>query len=76
MAALVTQWLDPPPALVTAWIGPDGRIDTVLEARRDPDALPVVFGPRGRKGDKGDTGAPGEVPDPGDLILYFQNGLT
>lgn len=35
-----------------------------------------VQGLKGDKGDQGDQGPEGIVPDPGDLTVYFENGLA
>ena len=78
--ALATAWYVPPLALVTAWFGPDGALETLRQQAREPDAIPVVIGPRGANGAPGSAGPQGPAgagaDDPGDLILYFQNGLT
>lgn len=56
MSALVSRWILPPAALVTAWIGPDGRVEAAAMARPDAAGVPVVIGPRGPRGLPG-TGA-------------------
>lgn len=65
-AALVTTWFALVPDLATGWIGPDGRIETMLQSRPDGDAVPVVFGPRG---ERGFTGLPGQAPSRIDASL-------
>lgn len=50
---LVTRWIQPAPALQTAWFGPDGRIEAAALQRPDAAAVPVVIGPRGPEGAAG-----------------------
>lgn len=66
MDALVTIWFQSPPALATAWFGPDARIEQLLVKSPDAGAIPTVIGPRGLKGSDGDPGGPGP---PGDVNL-------
>lgn len=74
---LVSIWFRPAPALETAWFGPDGRIGTMLARGTPPAAIPVIIGPPGQRGQTGQEGPQGPPPDdPGDLTLYFLNGLT
>lgn len=51
--ALAGRLFQPPPPLVGRFFGPDGRIETIAAARRDPEAVPVVIGPPGRAGERG-----------------------
>lgn len=77
MQPLVTAWYRPAPDLETAWIGPDGRETRALFESGEPAAIATVIGPPGRDGEPGSPGPPGEgAPDPGDLMIYFENGLT
>lgn len=52
-APLATRWIAVTPALVTAWFGADGRIETMLANRFEPGAIPTVIGPRGDRGPGG-----------------------
>jgi len=49
--ALLLRLFQPPPALVGRFVGPDGRIETMLAQRPTADSVPVVLGPRGRRGE-------------------------
>ena len=74
---LATAWFRPAPALETAWFGPDGGEVLAFSAFVEPSAIAAVIGPPGRDGEPGAPGPPGEgAPDPGDLMIYFENGLT
>lgn len=77
MQPLATAWYRPSPELETAWIGPDGREAPAFGEFAAPSAIAAVIGPPGRDGEPGAPGPPGEgAPDPGDLMIYFENGLT
>lgn len=74
---LATAWFRPAPTLETAWFGTDGREVLAFSEFVEPSAIPAVIGPPGRDGEPGAPGPPGEgAPDPGDLMIYFENGLT
>lgn len=73
---LATAWFRPAPSLVTAWLGPSGALEEILREAASPADVPAIIGPRGPQGLAGDPGPPGVIADPGDLVLYFQNGMT
>ena len=54
-----SSWFQPPKALVTAWMGQDGELTTMLEVTQEPASVPVVIGPRGPAGPPGLPGPSG-----------------
>lgn len=53
-----------------------GNDNAVVEFAAVPPPAEVDVLTEGVQGTRGLPGEDAEVPDPGDLILYFQNGLT
>ena len=63
-----------PPAIVEI-TGDDGEvIEVPVAAATQVEVL--TEGVQGSQGLRGDPGANAIIPDPGDLILYLENGLT
>ncbi|MBK9009979.1 hypothetical protein [Novosphingobium sp.] len=66
--------------LETAWVSQINESSLLLEVSIEPRPIPALIGPPGKAGRDGDPGTPGPpgegAPDPGNLMIYFENGLT
>jgi hypothetical protein len=51
--ALALRLFQPAAALTGRWFGPDGRLETLQAARPVAEAVPVVIGPPGARGERG-----------------------
>lgn len=69
---LALRLRQPAPPIGVRLRGPENLFDMLDPPERAADLVAVI----GPAGPRGEPGPAGEAADPGDLILYLQNGMS